>query len=205
MKKGKFITIEGLEGAGKSTQIEYICSYLQLKGIEVVKTREPGGSDIGEKIRKLLLDDEFCSMHSDTELLLMFSARNEHINQKIKPALAIGKWVVSDRFTDSSFAYQGGGRLIDMSRIKELENWVQKDFRPDLTFFLDVGVNIGMNRIKNRLTKDRIEQERNNFFERVRNIFIERANKYPQRIKLIDASTEIKKVKTQIIKYLEEL
>lgn len=203
MKKGKFITIEGVEGAGKSTQIKYICSHLQQKGIEVVKTREPGGSDLGEKIRQLLLNNENdYSMDANTELLLMFSARNEHINKIIKPALKSGKWVISDRFTDSSFAYQGGGRLLDMSRIKILEDWVQKDFQPDLTFFLDVGIATGMNRIKFRLTKDRIEQEKNEFFKRVRNVFIERAKKYPERIKLINSSCSIKEVKEQIIKYL---
>ena len=122
MTPGKFITIDGVEGAGKSTQIDFICSYLQEKGIEVIRTREPGGTELGEKIRSLLLGVETGAMHSDTELLLMFSDRNEHIQRKIKPALNAGKWVVSDRFTDASFAYQGGGRELDLMRISELKH-----------------------------------------------------------------------------------
>ena len=168
MKKGKFITIDGVEGAGKSTQIAFICDYLHRKGIDVVKTREPGGTDLGEKIRSLLLGLDNEGMHSDTELLLMFSARNELIQNKIKPALAEGKWVVSDRFTDASFAYQGGGRLLNLDRISELESWVQGKFQADLTLLLDVGVDIGMTRIESRKSKDRIEKEEREFFERVK-------------------------------------
>ena len=205
MNKGKFITIDGVEGAGKSTQIDFICSYLQEKSIEVVKTREPGGTEIGEKIRKLLLGVETGPMKNDTELLLMFSARNEHIQSKIKPALAQGKWVVSDRFTDASFAYQGGGRSVDMARIEELEKWVQGDFQPDLTFLLDLSVDIGMKRIKLRSEKDRIEQEDRDFFKRVREVFIRRSQKHPQRIKLVDATVKISQVSQQIHSYLERL
>ena len=205
MKQGKFITIDGVEGAGKSTQIEFICSYLAKKGVEVVRTREPGGTDLGEKIRALLLGVETGTMHSDTELLLMFSARNEHIQNKIKPALAQGKWVVSDRFTDASFAYQGGGRSLDLSRIEALENWVQGEFRPDLTLLLDLSVEIGMKRIETRSVKDRIEQEERAFFERVRQVFIDRSQQYPKRIKLVDASVQIDQVSQQIHSYLEQL
>jgi len=205
MKQGKFITIDGVEGAGKSTQIEYICSYLQKKSIEVVRTREPGGTDLGEKIRALLLGVETGAMHSDTELLLMFSARNEHIQNKIKPAIAEGKWVVSDRFTDASFAYQGGGRSLDLSRIEALENWVQGEFRPDLTLLLDLSVDIGMKRIEARSAKDRIELEERAFFERVRQVFIDRSKQFPERIKLVDASVQIDQVSQQIHSYLEQL
>ncbi len=205
MKQGKFITIDGVEGAGKSTQIEYICSYLQKKSIEVVRTREPGGTDLGEKIRALLLGVETGAMHSDTELLLMFSARNEHIQNKIKPAIAEGKWVVSDRFTDASFAYQGGGRSLDLSRIEALENWVQGEFRPDLTLLLDLSVDIGMKRIEARSAKDRIELEERAFFERVRQVFIDRSQQFPERIKLVDASVQIDQVSQQIHSYLEQL
>ena len=148
MNKGKFITIDGVEGAGKSTQIDFICSYLHRKGIEVVKTREPGGTDLGEKIRSLLLDVSSKEMHSDTELLLMFSSRNELIQNKIIPALNDGRWVISDRFTDASFAYQGGGRMLNLDRITKLEEWVQGTFQPDLTLLLDVSVDIGMKRIE---------------------------------------------------------
>jgi len=205
MKQGKFITIDGVEGAGKSTQIDFICSYLQEKGVEVVRTREPGGTELGEKIRSLLLGVETGDMHSDTELLLMFSARNEHIQSKIQPALAQGKWVVSDRFTDASFAYQGGGRSLDLKRIEVLETWVQGEFRPDLTLLLDLSVDIGMTRIEVRSAKDRIEQEERAFFERVRQVFIDRSLQYPQRIKLVDASVAIEEVSQQIHTYLEQL
>jgi dTMP kinase len=205
MKQGKFITIDGVEGSGKSTQIKFICSYLQEKGVEVVRTREPGGTELGEKIRALLLGVETGAMHNDTELLLMFSARNEHIQNKIKPALAQGKWVVSDRFTDASFAYQGGGRSLDLKRIEALETWVQGEFRPDLTLLLDLNVDIGMARIEVRLTKDRIEKEERAFFERVRQVFIDRSQQYPQRIKLVDASVGVDEVSQQIHTYLEQL
>ncbi len=164
MQKGKFITIDGVEGAGKSTQITFICDYLKSKGINVVLTREPGGTELGEKIRTLLLNPETKSMHSDTELLLMFAARNEHINAKIRPLLQAGDCVLSDRFTDASYAYQGGGRGLDMRRIAELESWVLQDFVPDMTLLLDVPVELGMSRVESRGKKDRIELEDIDFF-----------------------------------------
>ena len=205
MNKGKFITIDGIEGAGKSTQIELICSYLHRKGIEVVRTREPGGTDIGEKIRSVLLDVDNKEMHSDTELLLMFSSRNELIQNKIIPALNEGKWVVSDRFTDASFAYQGGGRMLSLDRIAKLENWVLGSFKPDLTFLLDISVEIGMTRVEARNAKDRIEQEERAFFERVRSVFIERSKIYPDRIKLINAERSVDEIQTQIQSIIELL
>ena len=205
MKKGKFITIDGIEGAGKSTQIAFICDYLQRKGLDVVKTREPGGTELGKKIRKLLLGRDTGDMHSDTELLLMFSDRNEHIHRKIKPALNAGKWVVSDRFTDASFAYQGGGRELDIGRISELESWVHGEFQPDLTIILNIETDLGMQRIEARAEKDRIEQEDWDFFERVRKSFVDRAKKYPQRIKLIDASCSIEEVQQKIKLLLEAI
>ena len=205
MNKGKFITIDGVEGAGKSTQIDLICSYLYRKGIEVVRTREPGGTDIGEKIRSVLLDVDNKEMHSDTELLLMFSSRNELIQNKIIPALNDGKWVVSDRFTDASFAYQGGGRMLSLDRIAKLENWVLGSFKPDLTFLLDISVEIGMTRVEARNAKDRIEQEERAFFERVRSVFIERSKIYPDRIKLINAERSVDEIQTQIQSIIELL
>ena len=205
MSKGKFITIDGVEGAGKSTQIDLICSYLHRKGIEVVRTREPGGTDLGEKIRSLLLDVDNKEMHSDTELLLMFSSRNELIQNKIIPALNNGYWVVSDRFTDASFAYQGGGRMLDLDRIAKLESWVLGEFQPDLTLLLDVSVDIGMTRIEARAAKDRIELEERVFFERVRSVFIDRSKSYPERIKLIDASGSISEIHTKIKLFLDSL
>ncbi len=198
MSKGRFITIDGVEGAGKSTQIDLICSYLQRKGIDVVRTREPGGTDVGEKIRSVLLDVDNQEMHSDTELLLMFSSRNELIQNKIIPALNNGSWVVSDRFTDASFAYQGGGRMLNLDRITKLEEWVLGDFKPDLTLLLDINVELGMMRIEARAAKDRIELEERAFFERVRSVFISRSEAFPERIKLIDASGTIDDIHEKI-------
>jgi dTMP kinase len=205
MNKGKFITIDGIEGSGKSTQIDLICSYLQRKGIDVVRTREPGGTDLGEKIRSLLLDVANKEMHSDTELLLMFSSRNELIQNKIIPALNKGSWVVSDRFTDASFAYQGGGRMLDLNRISKLESWVLGEFQPNLTLFLDVSVDVGMQRVEARAAKDRIELEERAFFERVRSVFIDRSKSYPERIKLIDASGSISEIHNNIKLFLDVL
>jgi dTMP kinase len=198
MSKGRFITIDGVEGAGKSTQIDLICSYLHRKGIDVVRTREPGGTDVGEKIRSVLLDVDNQEMHSDTELLLMFSSRNELIQNKIIPALNKGSWVVSDRFTDASFAYQGGGRMLNLDRISKLEEWVLGDFKPDLTLLLDINVELGMTRIEARAAKDRIELEERAFFERVRSVFISRSEAFPERIKLIDASGKIDDIHEKI-------
>ena len=198
MSKGRFITIDGVEGAGKSTQIDLICSYLHRKGIDVVRTREPGGTDVGEKIRSVLLDVDNQEMHSDTELLLMFSSRNELIQNKIIPALNKGSWVVSDRFTDASFAYQGGGRMLNLDRISKLEEWVLGDFKPDLTLLLDINVELGMTRIEARAAKDRIELEERAFFERVRSVFISRSEAFPERIKLIDASGTIDDIHEKI-------
>ncbi|SMM98053.1 Thymidylate kinase [uncultured Candidatus Thioglobus sp.] len=204
MNQGKFITIDGVEGAGKSTQIDFICDYLKAKGINVVLTREPGGTNLGEKIRELLLNPD-SNMHSDTELMLMFAARNEHIHHKILPTLARGDWVLSDRFTDASYAYQGGGRGLDMMRIAQLEKWVLQGFMPDMTLLLDVPVEIGMQRVEARGVKDRIEQENTDFFNRVREAYIARSKQYPQRIKLIDASQTIQYSQQQIKIILEAM
>jgi dTMP kinase len=205
MQKGKFITIDGVEGAGKSTQIKFICDYLEAKGVNVVLTREPGGTDLGEKIRELLLSTTTKSMHADSELLLMFAARNEHIHHKIIPALEKGDWVLSDRFTDASYAYQGGGRGLDIERIEYLEHWVLKGFTPDMTLLLDIPVDLGMSRVESRGEKDRIELEELDFFERVRQAYIDRSEKYPQRIKLIDSSKSREHTSAQIEKILEIL
>jgi dTMP kinase len=204
MQIGKFITIDGVEGAGKSTQIEFILQTLASQGKRVVLTREPGGTDLGEKIRQLLLDKS-NSMHSDTELLLMFAARNEHIQRKILPALARGDWVLSDRFTDASYAYQGGGRALNMARIKALETWVLGDFSPDITFLLDLPAKQGMQRVVGRGKKDRIECEDLAFFQRVREAYVQRAKAFPQRIKLIDASCSVTHTSTQIQTILTHL
>ncbi len=205
MKKGKFITIDGVEGAGKSTQITFICDYLQAKGVNVVLTREPGGTDLGEQIRELLLSTKTKSMHSDSELLLIFAARNEHIHNKITPALERGDWVLSDRFTDASYAYQGGGRGLDIKRIEQLEEWVLQDFTPDMTLLLDIPVEQGMSRVESRGEKDRIELEAMDFFERVRQAYIARSKKYPERIKLINSSKTKEHTSAQIEQILASL
>jgi len=205
MNKGKFITIDGVEGAGKSTQIKFICDYLQAKGIKVTLTREPGGTDLGEKIRELLLSTKTKKMHSDSELLLMFAARNEHIHNKIIPTLERGDWVLSDRFTDASYAYQGGGRGLSIERIAQLEQWVLQDFTPDMTLLLDIPVEQGMSRVESRGDKDRIELEAMDFFERVRQAYIIRSEIYPQRIKLIDSSKTKEHTSNQIEKILASL
>lgn len=205
MERGKFITIDGVEGAGKSTQIEFICEYLKAKGVNVILTREPGGTDVGEKIRALLLSNSTGKMHADTELMLMFAARNEHIQNKIMPALGQGDWVLSDRFTDSSYAYQGGGRGLDMERITQLESWVVQDFAPDMTLLLDVPVEVGMSRVESRGKKDRIEMEKMDFFDRVRQAYIARSEEFPDRIKLIDSSQTIEHTTKQIGEILDTL
>ena len=195
----------GLRAQEKSTQITFICDYLKAKGVNVILTREPGGTDIGEKIRTLLLSNSTGKMHADTELMLMFAARNEHIQNKIMPALKQGDWVLSDRFTDASYAYQGGGRGLDVSRIAQLEQWVSQDFTPDMTLLLDVPVEIGMSRVESRGKKDRIELEATDFFNRVRQAYIDRSEQFPERIKLIDSSQTVDHTKQQIKVILDSL
>ena len=205
MSRGKFITIDGLEGAGKSTQIDFIKKYLSDRNRDVFLTREPGGTDLGEQLRALLLDKKIDAMNPDTELLLMFAARNEHVKKVIVPKLEQGVWVISDRFTDASYAYQGGGRGIPLERIGELEQWTLQDFVPDMTFLLDLDVELGLSRVEQRGEKDRFEEEHKDFFNKVREIFSNRASKYPERIKLIDASKNIDETSCQIKKILDLL
>jgi len=205
MSRGKFITIDGLEGAGKSTQIDFIKKYLSARNRDVFLTREPGGTDLGERLRVLLLDKKIDAMNPDTELLLMFAARNEHVKKVIVPKLEKGVWVISDRFTDASYAYQGGGRRIPLERIGELEQWTLQDFVPDMTFLLDLDVELGLSRVEQRGEKDRFEEEHKDFFNKVREIFSNRASKYPERIKLIDASKNIDETSSQIKKILDLL
>jgi dTMP kinase len=205
MSRGKFITIDGLEGAGKSTQIDFIKKYLYDRNRDVFFTREPGGTDLGERLRALLLDKNIDAMNPDTELLLMFAARNEHVKKVIVPKLEQGVWVISDRFTDASYAYQGGGRGIPLERIGELEKWTLQDFVPDMTFLLDLDVELGLSRVEQRGEKDRFEEEHKDFFNKVREIFSNRASKYPERIKLIDASKNIDETSSQIKKILDLL
>ncbi|MFK5914953.1 MAG: dTMP kinase [Woeseiaceae bacterium] len=205
IEQGKFITVEGTEGVGKSTNMAFIENSLTQAGKELVVTREPGGTELGEKLRSVLLDAKEQSMCDDTELLLMFAARAQHIKEVIQPALDAGKWVLCDRFTDSTFAYQGGGRGIDMARIADLEQWVQGDLRPDMIFILDLPVDVGLERAGKRSTPDRFELEKHNFFNKVRNTFLSRAAEYPKRYRIIDASPSIETVQTSIQVVLKEL
>ncbi len=196
--RGRFITLEGSEGSGKSTNLAYIHEKLQQSGIDVVLTREPGGTPLGEQIRELLLDHRQQAMASDTELLLMFAARAQHLNELILPALDAGKWVLCDRFTDATYAYQGAGRGISEERIGILERWVQGELRPDMTFFLDLPVDQGLARAGERSTPDRFEREQISFFERVRQGYLQQAEREPHRYRIVDASVTLEQVQTQL-------
>lgn len=205
MYKGKFITIEGSEGAGKSTNIRFIQQYLNAKNIEFISTREPGGTPIAEKIRDLLLDKSNIKLCDDAELLLMFAARSQHLNELIIPALESGKWVLSDRFTDASYAYQGGGRGLSWQKIAQLEQWVQGSLRPDATILLDVPVELGMERVRHRGETDRFEEEQLSFFNRIRDAYLKLAKDNPKRFHIIDTQPAIEQVEIQLTQVLERL
>ena len=196
--KGRFITVEGIEGVGKTTNIDFIHAQLQAAGRDVVVTREPGGTPLGEAIRGLLLDPAYTGMDSTCELQLMFAARAEHLAKVVWPALEKGQWVLCDRFTDATYAYQGGGRGIDTDVIARLETLVQGDFRPDLTLLLDVPVEVGLARASKRSAMDRFEQEKVEFFEKVRHCYLAMAKASPERYRLIDASLPLDQVQKQI-------
>ena len=200
---GLFITLEGIEGVGKTTQLEFIAQYLQERGREVVTSREPGGTPVGEDIRDLVLDNKYTGMAADTELLLMFAARAEHIDKVIRPALETGKVVLCDRFTDASYAYQGLGRNISSERIYILEDWVQKSLKPDLTLLLDAPVKLGLERAAKRSEKDRFESETLEFFEAIRHCYLQIAKNEPQRVRVIDASLDLENVTNQVLSILE--
>lgn len=202
-KSGLLITLEGIEGAGKSSAVQFIKNWLQQANISHVITREPGGTPIAEAIRQVLLKDYEEMMYPDTELLLMFASRAQHIANLIKPALLRGDWVISDRFTDASYAYQGGGRGIDLARISKIEHWVHANLRPDRVILLDIPVELAMSRIRQRETNDRIEQEKLSFFRRVRETYLARAVKYPERYVVIDASQPMKEVESNIKQILD--
>lgn len=198
--RGKFITFEGVDGAGKSTHIEWLAEALRTRGHGIVVTREPGGTPLGEKLRALLLAE---AMDGETEALLMFAARREHIARVIEPALARGDWVVSDRFTDASFAYQGGGRGLDWGKLGQLENWVQGELRPDLTFLFDLDVSIARQRLAGTgNAPDKFEQEQADFFERVRAAYLRRVAENPRRYVLVDAGRSREEIKNQLAEVL---
>ena len=203
-KRGFFLTLEGAEGVGKSTNIEFITQYLEQRGIDYVLTREPGGTQLGEKIRELLIAVHEESMSELTELLLVFAARAQHLDKIIEPALAAGKWVVCDRFTDATFAYQGAGRGLSMETIGELESMVQGELRPDLTLILDLDPEIGMQRASNRGELDRFEREQMSFFRHVRQGYLDIAQAEPERCTVIDAAKSLEDVKLDLLAALEQ-
>jgi dTMP kinase len=194
--KSKFITFEGIDGAGKSSHVEWLAETLRQRGLVVVVTREPGGTELGEKLRSLLLSE---SMHLETETLLMFAARREHLAQVIEPALKRGEWVVCDRFTDATFAYQGGGRGLDRNKLQQLEHWVHENRQPDLTLLFDLPLDVARERIAlaSRVL-DRFEQERADFHERVRQVYLDRAKNNPSRIRVIDGQETIENIRKSL-------
>lgn len=201
-KRGRFITFEGIDGAGKSTHIGFVTDYLKDAGLTVVSSREPGGTALGEKLRELLLHEK---MDLETEALLMFASRREHIAQVIEPALAKGDWVLSDRFTDASFAYQGGGRGLPLAKLEALEHWVHPQLQPDLTLLFDVPLAVARARLNATRTLDKFEQEQADFFGRCREEYLRRAAENPGRIAVIDSTGTIDAVRTTIVAALERL
>ena len=191
----KFITLEGIDGAGKSTHLNWLAERLRSQGKNVLVTREPGGTPLGEALRELLLHQ---AMHLETEALLMFAARREHLEKVIIPALHEGTWVISDRFTDASFAYQGGGRGLDESKLKILEQWVQQDLQPDLTLLFDVTLEVSRKRLSSNASLDRFEQEKQDFFQRVRDAYLKRAAQFPERIRVIDSGRALNEIQVDL-------
>lgn len=204
--RGKFIVLEGGEGAGKSSNLEFLQAMLEARGLRVLRTREPGGTELGEAIRGLLLDPAYAAMDARAELLLMFAARAQHVTKVIRPALEDGIWVISDRFTSSSYAYQGGGRGVPWVRIAWLEDFVQDALRPDLTLLLDTPVALGLERMRARgKPEDRIEREDRPFFERVRAAFLAQAEAHPERFAVIDAAQSLDVVQEALRRAVERL
>jgi len=202
MQNGKFISFEGIDGAGKSTHIAYVANYLRRQGHTVVTTREPGGTALGEKLRELLLHE---TMHLETEALLMFAARREHIAQVIEPALARGAYVITDRFTDATFAYQGGGRKLDLDKLIALEQWVHPQLQPDLTLLFDVPLDVARARLNATRDLDKFEQEKEAFFADTRAEYLRRAAEFPDRFRVIDSSLQLAAVESLLDKILQSL
>ncbi len=200
--RGKFITLEGMDGAGKSTHIPDIIKLLEGKGVEVISTREPGGTVLGEQLRTLLLNEP---MHPETETLLMFAARREHIAQIIEPALSRGAWVLSDRFTDATYAYQSGGRGVLANKVIELEAWVQGGLQPDLTLLFDVPVEVSVARLASARTPDKFERESADFFTKIRNAYLDRARNNPNRFCIINSNQTLEDVKVEVKNVISSL
>lgn len=204
-KQGFFISIEGCEGAGKSTALKFVKEYLEKKGISLVTTREPGGTEIAEHIRSVLLAHHDEPMHAETEMLLMFASRVQHVKDKIQPALAAGKWVVSDRFADASYAYQGGGRQLGVDKIIQLKEWLIGDFSPQLTILLDIDLDEADKRLSRRHELDRIELEGRDFFKRIRNTYLDLAKRFSERYYIVDSSKPIIEVQKILADKLDEV
>lgn len=201
-KNGQFITFEGIDGAGKSTHIRFVQQLIEDHGIKVVSTREPGGTELGETLRSILLNQK---MHLETEAMLMFASRREHLAQVIEPALASGKWVISDRFTDASFAYQGGGRHLSIEKLNALERWVHPHLQPDLTFLFDVPIDVAKARLDATRTLDKFEQENSEFFTNTRNEYLRRAREFPNRFRVIDSTRSIEEIRVEIQAIVNDL
>ncbi len=201
-KRGRFLTLEGVDGAGKSTHVDWLVVRLRSMGLKVLSTREPGGTPVGEKLRDMLLSD---SMHLDTETLLMFASRAEHLHKVVLPALSAGTWVVCDRFTDATFAYQGGGRELGCARVAVLEQWVHPQFQPDRTWLFDVPLEVARERLDRSRSKDRFEKEADAFFERTRAVYLDRAQSNPQRMMRVDATQTIAEIRAFLDQDLQRL
>ena len=205
MNRGRFITVEGIEGVGKSSNIAVLVEHIEQAGFDVLTTREPGGTPVAEDIRKLLKDHGDEPIPEIAELLMMFAARALNVNNVIRPALEAGQWVISDRFTDSSRAYQGGGRGLPMETIDSLANWVHADTWPDVTILLDAPVAVGMSRANSRGEPDRIEREKHDFFQRVRDCYLDIARREPERFVVLDATRSLNEVRADVGRLAQQL
>ena len=199
MSKAKFITFEGMDGAGKSTGLEWFANALRERGVDLLVTREPGGTPLGEKLRELVLHE---SMHAETEAMLMFASRREHVEQVIRPALQRGTWVISDRFSDASFAYQGGGRGVPVAKLEQLEQWTHGDLQPDLTLLFDIPIEVARARLSNNVSLDKFEREQGEFFDKVRQAYLARVAKNPDRYAVIRAEKSLNEVQHQLLDIL---
>jgi len=205
MNRGRFITVEGIEGVGKSSNIDVLVKHIENAGFEVLSTREPGGTPVAEDIRDLLMNRGDEPIPEIAELLMMFAARSLNVNNVILPALEAGKWVICDRFSDSSRAYQGGGRGLPMETIDQLADWVHGDVNPDVTILLDAPVEIGLARANNRGAPDRIESEKHEFFERVRACYLSLAARHPDRFVVLDTTRSLDEVQGDVIRLAQQL
>jgi len=202
MNKARFITFEGVDGAGKSTGLEWFANALRERGVDLLVTREPGGTPLGEKLRELVLHE---SMHAETEAMLMFASRREHVEQVIRPALQRGTWVISDRFSDASFAYQGGGRGVPVAKLEQLEQWTHGDLQPDLTLLFDIPIEVARERLSNNASLDKFEREQGEFFDKVRQAYLARVAKTPHRYAVIRAEKSLNEVQQQLADVLAVL